>query len=66
MKTSPKSKQSPKTKSPSLIYNGVSLEEILRVARRAYEASHRQPKMTTEEMREQVRRNEIEWQSSRE
>jgi hypothetical protein len=44
----------------------VSIEETLRVARRAFEASQQQPKMTAQEMRQQVWRNEIEWQSSRE
>jgi hypothetical protein len=40
--------------------------ETLRVAQRAFEASQRQPAMTTEEFREQVRRNERQWESSRE
>ena len=38
---------------------------VLRTARKAFEALQRQPKMTTEEMREQVRRNELEWERNR-
>lgn len=37
----------------------------LRTAQRAFESSQRQPKMTAEEMREQVRRNEIDWARDR-
>jgi hypothetical protein len=72
LKARPKKRKGGKKKSKSVKAcspsspSEVSIEETLRVARRAYEASHRQPKMTTEEFREQVRRNEIAWQSSRE
>jgi hypothetical protein len=72
LKARPKKRKGGKKKSKSVKASApsapseVSIVETLRVAQRAFEASQRQPAMTTEELREQVRRNEIAWQSSRE
>jgi hypothetical protein len=62
LKARPKKRKGGKKKAKSVkasapsAPNEVSIVETLRVARRAFEASQRQPAMTIDEIREQVRR----------